>query len=168
LGSATNSVPRTTRFASSGTFTLQVDPNQQEATGTFRVLTGNPPKEVASATFAPGKAPATSGNPLVQVGPYATATFEWTPGDGGLAGELVYGVSDREPGQPTSLVGAAVPPGNWTVWVRSTGADSKPSIMVGILNIERSGGTSQAIAPTAPKPALTPQAPPATPQGKSP
>jgi len=136
LPSATNPAPRTTSFASSGTFTLQVDPTPQEASGTFRVLLGTPAKEVASATFAPGKAPALSANLKVQVGPYATATFEWKPGDGGLAGELVYGVSDGEPGKATPLVGAGVLPSTWTVWVHSTGADGNPVFAkVGILQI---------------------------------
>ena len=136
LGSATNPAPRTTSFASSGTFTLQVDPTPQEASGTFRVLLGTPAKEVASATFAPGKAPALSANLKVQVGPYATATFEWTPGDGGSAGELVYGASDGEPGKATPLVGAGVLPSTWTVWVHSTGADGNPVFAkVGILQI---------------------------------
>jgi hypothetical protein len=136
LGSATNPAPRTTSFASSGTFTLQGAPPLQEATGTFRVLTGNSPKEVASATFAPGKAPALSANLKVQVGPASTATFEWKSGDGGLAGELVYGASDGEPENAKSLVGATVPSGNWTVWVRSTGADGNTAFAkVGILQI---------------------------------
>jgi hypothetical protein len=137
LGSATNSAPRTTSFASSGTFTLQDDQTPQEASGTFHVLLGTSAKEVASATFAPGKAPALSANLKVQVGPYATATFEWKPGDGGLAGELVYGVSDGEPENAKSLVGATVPSGDWTVWVRSTGADGNTAFAkVGILDFE--------------------------------
>jgi hypothetical protein len=136
LPSATNPALRTTSFAASGTFTLQVDPTPQEASGTFRVLLGTPAKEVASATFAPGKAPALSASLTVQVGPYATATFEWKSGDGGLAGELVYGASDGEPENAKSLVGATVPSGNWTVWVRSTGADGNTVFAkVGILQI---------------------------------
>ena len=143
LGSATNLAPRTTSFASSGTFTLQVDPTPQEASGTFRVLLGTPAKEVASATFAPGKAPFLSTTRAVQVGPNATATFEWKSGDGGSAGELVYGGSDRGPENAKSLVGAGVLPGTWTVWVRSTGADGKLVFTkVGVLVIEGSGGTA--------------------------
>ena len=136
LPSATNPAPRTTRFASSGTFTLQVDPTPQEASGTFRVLLGTPAKEVASPTFALGKTPALSANLKVQVGPYATATFEWAPGDGGLAGGLVYGASDGGAENAKSLVGATVPSGDWTVWVRSTGADGNTVFAkVGILQI---------------------------------
>ena len=159
LGSATNPAPRTTSFASSGTFTLQVDQTPQEASGTF-VLLGTPAKEVASATFAPGKAPALSANLKVQVGPYATATFEWTPGDGRSPGELVYGASDGEPGKATPLVGAGVLPGTWTVWVRSTGADGNTAFAkVGILDFEDSGGASKPSAQTASKPSPPPQAP---------
>ena len=160
LGSATNPVPRTTSFASSGTFTLQVDPNQQEASGTFRLLLGTPAKEVASATFAPGKTPALPANLKVQVGPNATATFEWTPGDGRSPGELVYGASDGEPGKATPLVSAGVLPGTWTVWVRSTGADGNTAFAkVGILDFEDSGGASKPSAQTASKPSPPPQAP---------
>jgi len=156
LGSATNPAPRTTSFASSGTFTLQVDPTPQEASGTF-VLLGATAKEVASATFAPGKAPALSANLKVQVGPASTATFEWKSGDGGLAGELVYGASDGEPENAKSLVGATVPSGNWTVWVRSTGADGNTAFAkVGILDFEAprtptptSNSTAIKTAPTA-------------------
>ena len=159
LPSATNTVPRTTSFASSGTFTLQFDPTPQEASGTF-VLLGATAKEVASATFAPGKAPALSANLKVQVGPASTATFEWKPGDGGLAGELVYGGSDGEPGKATPLVGATVPSGDWTVWVRSTGADGNTVFAkVGILAIQypavttagASGAPSNPGTPTATK-----------------
>jgi len=136
LPSATNPAPRTTSFASSGTFTLQVDPNQQEASGTFRVLLGTPAKEVASATFAPGKAPALSASLQVQVGPASTATFEWKSGDGGLAAELVYGVSDGGAENAKSLSGADVLPSTWTVWVRSTGADGNTVFAkVGIIQI---------------------------------
>ena len=135
LGSASTSAPRTTNFAASGTFTLQVDPDARAATGTFRVLVGTPTREVASATFAPGKPPALSTNLTVPVGPFATATFPWTPGQGEPPGEPVYGESEGAPDNTKPLAGAVVPLGNWTVWVRTTGMEGKPQFTkVGILD----------------------------------
>ena len=133
-----------TTFAATGTFTLQVGSDAPYATGTFRVLAGSPQKEVASATFAPGKAQDLSAKPPVPVGPGADATFQWAPGDGGSTGELVYGDGDQ-PDKAKRLAGASVAAGSWTVWVRSTGTNKVGSgwmIKVGSLEVGEPGGAA--------------------------